>query len=386
MLKIEDYDFLNIFEKIGIEKYNDVEYLKNEVERLNKELKDKLNPSINKIIKAEIEDKRATLENLKRQREELIKNKFRIPSREYYEKLEKYDKKINALTNFIKGDFFFKGLNDELESINDSAESIDNISKYIHTIIKLKMGLNIVNQKWLNNKLEPEEKETRDWVTLAYNSFRTSDDVKKYTKNNLLILEYMDYKNRDVNSRVNTSCAANPKYAANSKYPEEILRYETEDGEIVTAYDIGEFGYKTFFKENKGYTNSFTGYTILSISRNDNNGNLRNYNGIMYLPENPQNDPEFYTKVVFSDINMRNAAKNNGYIGSINFDDASNSRKLVYNETGIDELMVAMAIANKNIFPGLYSLGNEIIRQKEKNKIKKPKSQGTPGDSSDERR
>ena len=308
MEKIEDYDFQNFFEVIGIEKYDDIEYLKSEIEELKLKLKDAI---------------------------------IRNPTRSTDEDNEELEKEYD---HFIKNIGCF-----------DKENSAYSVLDYISQIVNLKYFMSLFD-KGISSK-------EKNLASLAYRQLRTPEDVEKYISKKLLPLERIDCENRNLNnlkdSRKDCMCGLK-KHTT----PQLKLGYKTEDGETIKVYETGTFAYKSLKRPDGTYAKGSDGYSILTVLKNDSSGNLKTYNGVMRLNEYVGNDPEFYANVVFSDLNMRNAMHNNyGYIGSVCIQNGN--RCLEYKEIDIDELISALYTAstekNRTISTGINGSKNETL-------------------------
>ena len=397
--KLDDYEFPKIFEDIGIENYNDLEYLKKKLEELVCAIRNMIGFEFQQQVLKKGFD---SLEIKKEKDKSIIENSLK----EADEEIEKYNSRIKELdedkSNFEKErKSKQQELNEYLEKLKDSVYKEELIRHYImlkDNYLRRKYKQSNFSDDWdkrsnaTRTANEISWKEQMDLLPLLIEKFKTADDVANYIN----FMENVDWNNRDVSSktRVYNNSGFN-QYYSSVKYrinymdpPVELLdckindsmltvyygggqkgEYEQQEcDERIRVYNIGTFKYSEI---NLDYENP-----IVAVIKEDKDGNLKIYNGVIGgLDENPiSNNPEFYAKIVFSDKVMENAKENNyGYIGNV--EKYNGRERLIYNELGIDGLIESLystnnrrtVIINESL-PAFYGYMDNIIINNIRNK------------------
>lgn len=423
---LEDYDFDDVLLALGIRKISDI----NNTEKL-KELSKKIGNKYIGISLANIQDSIKLygfeILTLKKEKEMLLDNKsLEEIDEETKKQIEIIDNKIQIVTekqkqSYDKKDNFHKTtelqMNEYLAQIDSLENKLSNNLQILYQLMILKYNLikqleikkknenlhemDSTNEANVSNE-EESSLEEKEIISALCHMLNTQDEFFTFMLNCLEIVQKTDWRERNLSSKSrfrydrieNYDNYYNHYIIAPNKSPEQLLdckidgedihvldeqedlvKYEKQRyDERIRVYNIGTFRYSVYSSPpERGLMAQ-----IISVCKEDKDGNLKIYNGVIsdinknYIID----DPEFYVKVVFSDLVMQNAEKNNyGYIGNVNNED--NGKKLIYKAICLDELMENLYVANhvengqmmNKSLPAFYShMDNIITMQIEKEK------------------
>lgn len=345
MNRLDKYGFDDPLKKIGINDVFDIDSLRKKCDGLII------------TIKASLHEKnKSVLDNL----EERLKDLEDKKSKALSELSDEYDKKIEKVNKDIKGileqrDRWYR----DLDKTSSQIHSTDDISILIYHIIKLSSS-NLFLKPKIKSDIDQKDEEYKKVVNDLSVSLKNPEDVKKFLVQKVFICNYIDTANSDL-SRFKYIATGKTKsgypefiYAAKPHIePQKMIDVIDEVGDRVQAYNIGRFAFGRFLKDDH-YTYNSGEYNLITVLRQDKDGNIRRYNGVLEENNNEvAQNSNFYGLVVFSDLVMENAEKNNfGYIGKV-VTDEEGQKRLVFDEN-IEYMDLVRGLSYAQKFPGRF--------------------------------
>jgi hypothetical protein len=363
-LNIYDWDFKDIFKELGINCNGEITDLKaimlNDLQALQDALEKKKNMLLttNSFRREEIENNIQHCE---------IRLESEVLSDEEVSKIQEQIENANAQ---------LKKLATEVEDIKKHTEvqnkkileiksEINNIKTQEEALRKCVVTRRIYLSAQNNNRLTDSEKEllvkreNRIKYSVIASFLSKIPSYTDYILDREIVMRNVDYVKRDLSAYANAKSSQidgkQQPYSYGIKFttrPEELYVNETL-GKDVHIYSFGNIQYQSIPSDDGVYHKKGVPYNLIGVTRKDEQGNMQTYHGFIYTLANV--DPEFYINVVFSNLVMRNAEKNNfGYIGKIdkleevNPDINDYNYRLTFDEIDIEDTIKAASFAMTN--------------------------------------
>lgn len=364
-----DLDFENIFEYLDIHSF-DLDYLKSFITEEEKKLYSIIESRLEKVI-----------ENLGKQIEEISKeislqtNKLNDPTIDFETKnlIVKRIQELNDKMDRIQEEIQNKNakMNTSINIANKSFEQISNIEdKY--EILKIR-GIDIVKERLAPSKTKGMKREEIEKLLAIKSILLKSESLENYIKTRENIWQNVDIKNRNLkkfeykNITISSNIDNRRKFYYRTKKddikkifemkrlpeykysivighnkdkkwviePERIFENKIKEPDFE-IYDFGSFMYQYIPMKNGRYLYTNDLNRIFGVIRRDEEGKIATYYGIVHINSD---DPKFFIDIVFSNIMLRNAMKNNfGFIGYVENNKESNRRydhRLVFEEKSL---------------------------------------------------
>lgn len=280
-----------------------------------------------------------------------------------------------------------KALYRELEAVEDD-NNLDSVLE--KCIINRKLTLLSLEYK-LRLGDSPEERERkriqRNEIMAITDLAKSVPSFSEFMEHRRIIEQYTDTENRIVEySKVPSEAGALAD--DNSYYPGMKLniqlhpnpnRFPPEQAEAleqsgIYAYNFGEVTYASVPDRNGRYTQELSRKCLIGIIKKDEFGELKKYSVLMnpVLQEVP---PEFLSDILFSDMLLRNAQNNLGYLGNIesNPEGTLYNYRVSFNDVGLSDMLRAIYFENDpnmvlttSNFDGVKSVSDAYALMQEK--------------------
>jgi hypothetical protein len=362
-LNIYDWDFKDIFRELGINVNGELSDIKDIMLKDVKALRDALVKKRNKII-AINKAKREKIENVIQENQKKIESECLSDEQatELEAKIANENKKLAVLeAEFNDLETCAKAQNKKLAEIR---KEIRKIKTQEEALRKCVASRRIYLFSENNARLTDSSKERSSKMAnrIKYSTIISYlNKVPSYTdyiSDRNFVMRNVDYKNRDLSTykykKISSNNDINP-YSYKIQFttrPEELYADDNLEND-THIYSFGNIQYEFLPSDDGEYQKKSMPFDLIGVTRKDEQGNMQTYHGFIYTLDNVE--PEFYMNVVFSNLVMRNAEKNNfGYIGKIEKLEEANpdindyNYHLIFDETGIEDTIKAASFAMTN--------------------------------------